>query len=102
MLEACRWSGAMPLLYDESKLAHSIDISIDESLRVMIIPVPHRGQCHGGHGACSWFACLGTGSLTGQQDPAEGEPACTMPVGEESKMTDANEPFGQHMQKEAA
>jgi hypothetical protein len=47
MLDACRWS-AMPLLYDESKLAHRIDISIDESLRVMIIPVPHRGQCHGG------------------------------------------------------
>ena len=34
--------------YDESKLAHSSDISTDESLRVMIIPVPHRGQCHGG------------------------------------------------------
>ena len=47
MLEACRWSGATPLLYDESKLAHSIDSSGAESLRVMIIPVPHRGQCHG-------------------------------------------------------
>ena len=47
MLEACRWSGATPLLYDESKLAHSIDSSGAESLRVMIMPVPHRGQCHG-------------------------------------------------------
>ena len=58
VLDACRWSAASPRLYELSKLAHSNESSVDDSRRVMIIPVPHRGQCHGemlsGGGSRAW------------------------------------------------
>ena len=102
MLDACRWSAryahcsTMSRNWHTATTARLTKAAGDDHSRSASWAVPR------GHGACGWFACLGTGNLTGQQDPAEGEPACTMPVGEKSKMTDANEPFGQHMQKEAA